>query len=147
MDRVDEQESGSRGGRGVRNYSSFSEYIDKELLPHALLWGIPYAIFYDLDFRSIKPFQESYRIKCREDADIMNHNAWLIGRYICESIATCFGKNHRYPEEPFERTENADGEDEYIFTDADRFRIFAMAYNKQHPQLPNPAKEEGGMVM
>lgn len=101
-----------------------------ELLPRALLWGVPYDVFWSLDLNTIKPFQESYRIKCENNAEIMNHQAWLIGRYVCESIATCFGKNHSYPDKPFGRDEESD-EDGYIFTDADRFRVFAMAYNKR----------------
>ena len=27
----------------------------------------------------------------------ISHQSWLTGVYVCEAIATCFSKNHKYP--------------------------------------------------
>lgn len=139
---VSEQEYGSRRStdRRVSRYSTFTEYIDKELLPHALVWGIPYDVFFCLDLNSIKPFQRAYRLRCEEKAEAIKHSAWFIGRYVCESIATCFSKNHSYPEKPFESKDKTEDGEAYVFRDADRFQVFAMAYNKHRNKNVSGAK-------
>lgn len=109
-------------------------------MPHALLWGIPYGVFYSLDLNSIKPFQQSYKLRCEEKAEAINHSAWLIGRYVCESIATCFSKNHSYPDKPYENKEKMEDGEVYVFRDADRFQVFAMAYNKHRNKGVSGAK-------
>lgn len=109
-------------------------------MPHALVWGIPYGVFYSLDLNSIKPFRKAYRLRCEEQAEAMNHSAWLIGRYVCESIATCFSKNHSYPEKPFESKDKTEDGEAYVFRDADRFQVFAMAYNKHRNKGVSCAK-------
>ena len=95
-----------------------------------MTWGVPYDVFFDLNPDTLRPFEDAYAIKCKEKADELNHSAWLIGRYVCASIAACFGRGHRYPQEPFKRTDEED-ENGYILTDADRFKAFAMTFNAQ----------------
>ena len=144
MDKDSEQDSGQESGTGrsgrVIDYSTFTEYIDKELLPHALVWGIPYDAFWSFDLNSIKPFQQAYKLRCEEKAEAINHSAWLIGRYVCESIATYFSKNHSYPEKPYENKEKTEDGEAYVFRDADRFQVFAMAYNKRREKKISGAK-------
>ena len=66
------------------------------------------------------------------ESKAINQWLWVLGRYTCEAIATCFGKHHKYPKEPFgmkERVSDSDGEESEAFTDADRFGAFAAVYN------------------
>ena len=66
------------------------------------------------------------------ESKAINQWLWILGRYTCEAIATCFGKRHKYPNEPFgmkEQVRDADEGESEVFTDADRFGAFAAAYN------------------
>lgn len=118
------------------------------MLPYALLWGVPYDVFFLLNPQTIRPFEKSYRIKCEDEAEAMNHSAWLIGRYVCASIAACFGKK-QYPERPFESKANADDGDgeSYEFSDAQRFEAFAITYNLQHKEKSEKNNQLEGAVM
>lgn len=111
------------------------------MLPYALLWGIPYDVFFLLNPHTIRPFEKAYRIKCEDEADAMNHNAWLIGRYVCSSIAACFGKNKKYPESPFKRNDDVDGEN-YQFSDAQRFEAYTIRYNIQYERKAEKAEQQ-----
>jgi len=108
-----------------------------------LSWGVPYDVFFTLNPNTLRPFEEAYKIKCREDADAMNYSSWLIGRYVCASISACFGRGRKYPEEPFKRRDEED-ENGYVLTDADRFKAFALAYNAQKQKK---IQHQGGGVM
>lgn len=102
-------------------------------MPHALVWGIPYDIFFTLDPHTIKPFEKAYQIKTKDEAQVMNYNAWLIGKYICSSIASCLSRKAKYPSEPFKSRD--DDEEGYVLSDADRFEMFASVFNTQHKEL------------
>ena len=59
---------------------------------------------------------------------------WITGRYVSHAVGANFSKSHRYPSMPeafydFGRAEEAPGEEK--LTDFDRFKAFAMMFNKQ----------------
>lgn len=62
--------------------------------------------------------------------DNQNYEAWLHGRYVLESIAACFGKNSKYPKQPYGKEKAEDNVGEQI-SDADRFKAFANQYNME----------------
>lgn len=49
----------------------------------------------DIDLR-IKCYQKEREEGFKE----ISHQSWLTGVYVCEAIATCFSKNHKYPQNP-----------------------------------------------
>lgn len=49
----------------------------------------------DIDLR-IQCYQKNREERFKE----ISHQSWLTGVYVCEAIATCFSKNHKYPQNP-----------------------------------------------
>ena len=62
------------------------------------------------------------RIKARNNRE--NVNAWLIGMYVCDSIAACFSKNHKYPKKPIDL-------DAKPKSDEERFAEWARKHNEE----------------
>lgn len=74
-------------------------------------------------------YRKAYEIKQKSENELNNFNAWLQGRYFAEAIASCFSKDYKYPEKPFELSKNKT-EEEIMLERADRFRQFVKAKKK-----------------
>lgn len=82
-----------------------------------------YKLFWHLNPTKLKPFRKAYEEKCKQD-DI---NAWNIGKYVLEAIASCFGK-HEYPNQPYVLNEELKQQDG--LSDAEKFEMWAKKFNK-----------------
>lgn len=66
-------------------------------MPNALLYGVPYELFWHLNPRKLSPFKEAYQKKLEVD----NQNAWIQGQYIRLAVGSVLdGKKCKYPEKP-----------------------------------------------
>lgn len=50
----------------------------------------------------LKPFIEVYEQKLRDERDTINQQSYLIGAYVQLAIASCFSKDTKYPDKPFD---------------------------------------------
>lgn len=58
-------------------------------------------------------------------------SGWVYGRYVLEAIGSSFSKRAKYPAEPYGKpVEVQPDEESHTFNDADRFFVFAEAFNK-----------------
>ena len=66
--------------------------------------------------------------------DDVSRNEWIAGGYTQRAVAACFSKSAKYPSDPIkfysEPVPDEDGEEQHVFTDADRFFVFAQALNR-----------------
>lgn len=85
---------------------------------------MPYDVFPHLNPTKL----ESFRIAYQNKIDDENYSAWLHGKYVLEAIAACFGKNNKYPSVPYGKENNE--ETSKPISDAERFAIYAMQFNK-----------------
>lgn len=91
----------------------------EEYLPNALLYGVPYELFWHLNPRKLEPFKMSYQKRLEID----NHNAWIQGQYIRLAIGSVLdGKKCKYPEAPLFA-----GEDEK--SSEEKFLAWIEVYN------------------
>lgn len=83
-----------------------------EYLPNALLYGVPYELFWHLNPRKLEPFKMAYQKRLEID----NHNAWIQGQYIRLAIGSVLdGKKCKYPEEPlFAKEEGLSSEEKFL---------------------------------
>lgn len=72
--------------------------------------------------------------------DNINFAAWLTGVYVTNAIGACFGKNHRYPNEPIS-FETADAEAKGD-NEAKKFEAYAIAFNQQFKNKTAQSAEE-----
>ena len=69
---------------------------------------------------------------------------WIYGQYIASSIGSNFSKRSKYPSQPYyinDHHEDADDEEVYVMTDAERFEAFATVFNA------NMAREKADHVV
>ena len=50
----------------------------------------------------MKPFLDIYEQNQREERDRMNFHAYMTGIYVRDAIGTCFSKNGKYPDKPYD---------------------------------------------
>jgi len=81
-----------------------------------------------------QPFlTEAAKQKKQEQTD----TGWVNGLYVQKAIGSALPKGAPYPEKPLqlygevEKPASDDDEEVYVFTDADRFWVFANTFNKQ----------------
>ena len=95
------EESSGESGPVNHEYDDVKDYNDaiyRIWLPHALLYGVPYELFWHLNPRKIKPWGDAYSLKRKEQ----DRNNWIIGRYFQLAIAEIIPKSHaKYPQYPF----------------------------------------------
>lgn len=72
------------------------ESIENDLLPNALMIGVDYELFWTLNPKSLQPFVKAFTLKQKHE-DVL---AWKYGAYVRMAIASCFGKNVKYPDSP-----------------------------------------------
>lgn len=91
----------------------------------------------------MKPFLEAFEQKQREERDRVNFHAYMVGVYVRDAIAACFGKNQKYPEMPYDlRTQ---GEKDAAITPEEYARrlILMNEYNDKERKLTERRKEGG----
>lgn len=72
------------------------ELIMNDILPNALMIGVEYNLFWDLNPRELQPFIKAFSIKNKEN-DVL---AWSIGLYTRYSILSALNKDVKYPKRP-----------------------------------------------
>lgn len=89
-------------------------------------------------FRKLNPkimerYLPFFKEQVKHRREIMSDTGWVNGMYIGRTINSCFTKNAKYPEEPMKLWgEISPEENSETFTDADRFAVFASAFNKNN---------------
>lgn len=73
--------------------------------------GLDIDLFWQLNPARLKPFVEAYEQKLHEERDSVNQQAYLIGAYVQYAIASCFSKEAKYPDKPFDIKDNKEIEE------------------------------------
>lgn len=68
----------------------------EEVLPNALMIGVDYELFWELNPKTLAPFIKAFSLKQKYDDTV----AWQHGYYVLSAIACSFGKNKKYPDAP-----------------------------------------------
>ena len=63
-------------------------------MPKALLYGVPYDLFWHLNPSKLIPFRKAYEERLEQE----ERARWMNGMYIMQAISACFGE--KYPEKP-----------------------------------------------
>lgn len=103
------------------------ECIDNSYLPQSLAIGIPYELFWTLNPRKLIPFQKTEKIRYERDLSTANLISWLSGKYVTEAIASCFGKNHKYPINPYDLF----GSKKQELTMKEKLELWAISVNSE----------------
>lgn len=75
---------------------SFTDEINNEILPKALMMGVDYDLFWTLNPESLKPFIKAFSLQ-QEQIDT---SAWLNGLYVRLAVGSVLGNNTDYPKQP-----------------------------------------------
>lgn len=59
--------------------------------------GVEYDLFWTLNPKSLSPFVKAFDLKRKYD----DYVSWTNGLYVQRAIASCLGKNQKYPKKPF----------------------------------------------
>lgn len=78
------------------------QHILENILPNALMIGVPYDLFWSLNPKSLKPFIRAFVLKQQYDDTI----AWQQGFYNRNAIVSAMNKSAKYPTRPIFTTEN-----------------------------------------
>lgn len=73
------------------------EQIEEDTLPHALMIGVDYDLFWTLNPKSLSPFIKAFTMKEEYDDSF----AWRLGAYIKLAVVSSLGNEAKYPEKPF----------------------------------------------
>jgi len=108
-------------------------------LPMATRYGVPYAAFWDMNPKRLKPWQDSFNDKVEADAMMVDYSAWLGGMYVLLAIGAAIdGRKSPYPQKAFmlaEKERKAIEEQEHRDEmAAARFMNWAMEFNKRFAQ-------------
>lgn len=74
------------------------EQIEEDTLPHALMIGVDYDLFWTLNPKSLSPFIKAFELKQDYDDEL----AWRLGAYVKVAITSSLGDSN-YPEQPFSK--------------------------------------------
>jgi hypothetical protein len=74
------------------------EQIEEDTLPHALMIGVDYDLFWTLNPKSLSPFIKAFELK----QDYEDELAWRLGAYVKVAITSSLGDS-KYPEKPFSK--------------------------------------------
>lgn len=72
------------------------EQINDEVLPKALMIGVSYELFWELNPTTLTPFVKAFSLKQQYDDTL----AWQHGLYVSKAISACFSKQEKYPSKP-----------------------------------------------
>lgn len=71
--------------------------IIENILPNALMIGVPYDLFWELNPKSLTPFIKAFSLKQKQ----LDYNMWLQGMYIQKAVGSNLSKECKYPNKPF----------------------------------------------
>jgi len=108
-------------------------------LPIATRYGVPYAAFWDMNPKRLKPWQDAFNEKVEADALLVDYSAWRNGIYVLLAIGAAIdGKKSPYPEKALlaaEKEKQTIKEQEHRDEmAAARFMNWAMEFNKRFAQ-------------
>lgn len=96
--------------------------------------GVSEEKFNDSDPKSLRPYEEAFKLK----EELEDQHNYMMGIYMFHAISTslsnAFSKSkHDYLKEPLLQRKNAvkNEENKQGFTDAERFGMWAIAFNKK----------------
>lgn len=105
----------------------------EDILPAALLMGVPYDLFWHLNPRKLEPFRTAYKDRLSQE----DHYAWRQGAYIKLAVGSIlFGRKCKYPENPFSLTAG-DGEHTGL-SDEEKFVLWIDEYNRRFEESNPP---------
>lgn len=100
-------------------------------------------VFFGLNPTKLIRWQAYFNEWERHHLDDVSRTEWIAGGYTQRAVAACFSKSAKYPSDPIklyqEPVETDEEEEKHVFTDADRFFVFAQAMNK-HIREPEDVK-------
>lgn len=105
-------------------------------MPEALAIGVDYVLFWSLNPKRLEPFIEAFKQKMKLRQEEMNVQTWMTGMYVTHAIASCFGKNHQYPNSPISLGD-IDAK-EKSRNDALAFEALAITFNQQYTKEHTP---------
>lgn len=76
--------------------------ILENILPNALMIGVPYDLFWGLDPKSLTPFIKAFSLSQKQ----RDYEMWMQGRYIQLAIGSNLSKQCKYPEKPLTMKQN-----------------------------------------
>lgn len=68
----------------------------EEVLPHALLIGVDYNLFWELSPSGLEPFNKAFELQQKN----INEQAWMHGLYVRMAIGSSMSKKVKYPKSP-----------------------------------------------
>lgn len=103
--------------------------------------GCSYELFWRLNPRKLKAFYKARELKIKEEMNLQDEFAWLIGGYVRKSIASVMKNSYSYPSRPLgfgdednlpEDTDKhpAKSGRKDRLTDGQRFALFMVKHNK-----------------
>lgn len=99
----------------------------------AVKYEIPLDVFRKLNPKIMERYLPFFKEQVKYRRENVSDTGWVNGMYIGRAINSCFAKNAKYPEEPMKLWgEISPEENSETFTDADRFAVFASAFNKNN---------------
>jgi hypothetical protein len=118
--------------------------VEKELLPIAMNCGCSYELFWRLNPHKLQVFFEAKRKKTKEDVQMQDFFAWLLGTYVKDAFLSSINKNSSYPRSPrglnqddnFYYNQNQEDKDDESrspnrnMSDGQRFALFMVKHNK-----------------
>ena len=105
--------------------------------------GCGYELFWRLNPHKLQAFFEAKKQKIKEDVQIYDSFAWLLGTYVRDAFLSSINRNSSYPRSPrglnqddnFNYDQNQDQDDESRspsknMSDGQKFALFMVKHNK-----------------
>lgn len=105
--------------------------------------GCGYELFWKLNPHKLQPFFEAKKQKIKEDTQLNDSFAWLLGTYVRDAFLSSINKSYSYPRSPrglnqddnYNYDQNQDQDDESRspsknMSDGQRFALFMVKHNK-----------------
>lgn len=91
-------------------------------------------VFFQLNPTKLIRWQAYFNEWEKHYLDDVSRNEWIAGGYTQRAVAACFSRSAKYPSDPVKfysdvPAETEEDEEQHVFTDADRFFLFAQALN------------------
>lgn len=114
--------------------------MEKHLLPNAMNCGCGYELFWRLNPHKLQVFFEAKKQKIKEDAQMNDAFAWLLGTYVRDAFLSSINRNSSYPRSPRGLNQNDDYYDQNQddesespnkkMSDGQKFALFMVKHNK-----------------
>lgn len=117
-----------------QSYSTYRQIIHELWLPKALLIGVDYLLFWQLNPKKLEAFIKAYEEEQKNYIEKTNFSAWLNGLYISHAVAAVLSDEHQYFPEPLAFFENEEDKENKAKKEAEVFGAYAMMFNKQYKE-------------